>query len=881
MKKQEAYPPKLPIHFFRWFCHPKLVIHIEGDLLEVYGKRVKEKGKWKADLKFWLDVLLLFRPSIIRPMEGYKNLNSFGMFKNYLTIAGRVMARNKVETAINALGLMLGMVSVFLIMLYVRYETGYDTFYPESQNLYRVAWETDNPQTRTPHPMAQAMAHDFPEVQSAVSLTPLWGSGLTRETFSFRNPLNDAQFTEANILAVDTTFFDVFGFSVVRGDARKALKNTNTILLSESAADKYFGNEDPIGKQLLVFPDSVLLQVEAVFKDVPAQAHFHFDFLISYVREKSLEPEDAFYSWADFGHYNYVRLQPGTDIKSLESKLLPWLGKYIPNSDEKIRAAQASGITFRLQPVTDIHLKSHLRWELEPNGNMEYVYIMGAVALLTLLIACINFMNLMTAKSTERAKEIGIRKTMGALRQQLSAQFLSESVLMALVSVVLAALVVQGLLPFYREFTGQSVQLNYEDVLLGLGIIGLLVGLASGVYPAWIISKIQPQSILKGKFKTSGRGVRLRNSLIVFQFAISMILISGAIIIYNQLNFIQQKNLGFSKEAVLVVPIRTDELNEKIETLKTELLTVNGVSAVSASSNMPGGGFNQNTISLIDKPDNEISCSEMFVDYDFNKTMNLSLADGRFFQQTDTQNNLPHFILNETAARQLNVENLIGKEINWHAYDEDRPVRGRVVGIVHDFNFQSLHEPLRPLLLVLYPAYNHLVVKLTTENLNESIADIKQVYNLFETNFAFEFSSLDDQLNKQYALDKQTATMFSGFAGLTILIACFGLFAMAMLTFQQRTKEVSVHKVLGASSINLIVLLMRDFTKLILLAILLAVPIAWWLMDRWFNNFIYQVGIGPEIFVVSGMVLLGLAWITLIYLTLRTTRLNPAETLKG
>ncbi|MFM8913402.1 MAG: ABC transporter permease, partial [Flammeovirgaceae bacterium] len=580
-------PPKLPLRFFRWYCHPKLVNHIEGDLLEEYGNRLKEKGKWRADLKFCVDVLLLFRRRIIRPMEGYQNLNSLGMFKNYIIIASRVMARNKVQTAINTLGLMLGMVSVFLIMLYVRYETSYDTFYPEPQNLYRITWETDNPQTRTPHPMAQAMVHDFPEVQSAVSLSPLWGPGLTRETFSFRNPLNNVQFDEANLLAVDTTFFDVFGFPVLRGDGRKALKNTNAILLSESAAYKYFGSDDPIGKQLVVFPDSAVLQVEAVFKDVPAQSHFHFDFLISYIREKSFDPEDEYYSWADFGHYNYVRLQPGTDIKALESKLLPWLGKYIPNSDEKIRAAQANGITFRLQPVNDIHLKSHLRWELKPNGNIEYVYIMSAAALLTLLIACINFMNLMTAKSTERAKEIGIRKTMGALRQQLSAQFLSESVLMAFMAVALAVLVVQVLLPLFQDFTGQVVQLNYQDVLVGSGLIGLLVGLGSGIYPAWIISSIQPQSILKGKFKASGRGVKLRNSLIVFQFIISMILISGAVTIYDQLNFIQQKNLGFSKEAVLVVPIRNDELREKMETLKAELLHVNGVSLVSASSNMP------------------------------------------------------------------------------------------------------------------------------------------------------------------------------------------------------------------------------------------------------------------------------------------------------
>lgn len=803
------------------------------------------------------------------------------MFYNYLKIAVRNFFRNKMNTLVNVAGLALGIGSVVLISLYIRYETGYDKYYDGYENLYRITWENENPQTRTPHPMAQAMVDDFPEVESAVSLSPIWAAGLTRETFSIRNPETDTRFDVSNILAVDTTFFDVFRFPVVKGDGRKALRNTNAILISESAAKKYFGDEDPIGKQLAVYPDSILLEVMAVFKDVPRQSHIQFEYLVSYLREKTFEPDDEYYKWGDFGHYNYVRLKPGVDPKALEAKLLSWIRKYIDITDEQFTAAMAANIGFRVQPVTDIHLKSHLRWELESNGNIEYVYIMAAAALLTLLIACINFMNLMTAKSTERAKEIGIRKTMGAVRRQLSFQFLSEAVILSLASVVVALFLVEGALPLYNSFTGHSVTLEYIIVLPVLLLLGLVVGILSGLYPSLVLSAIQPHSIIKGKFQNSAKGNRLRSALIVFQFAISMILISGSAIIFSQLDFIRNKDLGFDSETLLVVPLKGEALSDRMNALKTELLKVDGVSSVSASSNMPGGQFNQNSVSTIDKPEHQVSCSEVFVDHDFIKTMNIELAEGLFFQEQNFTDTAFYFVINETAAKQLNVTNLVGSELNWYSYDDDRPVKGRLVGIIKDFHFQSLHEPLRPLLMVMYPAYNHLIVKLNTQNLNSRMTEIERVYRQFDHDFDFEFSFLDQRLNKQYETEARTGIMFGFFAGIAIAIACFGLFAMAMLTYAQRNKEISVRKVLGASFSSLVVLLLSDFTRLILLSIVLAIPVAWWGMHRWLDNFIYKVAVRADVFVVSALILLAIAWLTLGYLTLKTSRLNPAETLKN
>jgi putative ABC transport system permease protein len=460
-------------------------------------------------------------------------------------------------------------------------------------------------------------------------------------------------------------------------------------------------------------------------------------------------------------------------------------------------------------------------------------------------------------------------------------QFIGESILVTGIALAFALLVLEASLPFYNSITGQSLALSYWEALPVLLTIGLVIGIGSGIYPAVFLSAIQPQSILTGKFQTSARGNGLRNGLIVFQFAISMVLISGAVIIYHQVDFVRNKNLGFSKEEVLVIPLKDEHMDRRIEAIKNELSRVEGVVSVSASSNMPGGQFNQNSIAMVETPENDLSTSEVFVDYDFQKTMNLEVTEGRYFTIDDKPSSTEmKFVINETAARQLSNSSVVGKEINWYAYENDQPIVGRVVGVVKDFHFQSLHEPLRPLLMIPYPAYNHLIVKLNTKNFEGSLAQIKTVYQEFENSFQFEFAFLDDQLDRQYESEARTGIIFSAFALIAIIIACFGLFGMAMLTFSQRMKEVSIRKVLGASVGGLVILLLRDFTKLIVFAIILATPLGWWLMDRWLNNFIYQVSIHPMVFIVSGLALIAIAWVTLGYFTLKTSRVNPAEVLK-
>lgn len=799
------------------------------------------------------------------------------MLISYLKIAFRNLLKNKIYTAINLAGLAFGIASAFLIFTYINEELNYDRFHREAENIYRVIWEDENPQTRTPHPMAQALVRDFPEVESGVSLTPLFGPGLTKEMHSFRNLEKDERYDEANILAVDTTFFDVFTFPLVRGNAKNVLHHVNGLLISESMAKKYFGDGDPLGRHLAVDSDTMLVEIVGVFKDVPRHAHFHFDFLISYVREKSLDPEDEFFSWADFGHYNYVRLRPGSDAKQLESRLMEWAKTYFHPTEDQYERLIKAGFGFRLQPVTDIHLHSRLRWELEPNGNIYYIYILAAAAVLTLVIACINFINLTTAKSAERAKEIGIRKSLGAFRTQLAMQFISESLLVALAAVVLSILIIEAGLSFFNSFMGTGLEINYVQYLTLLLGLGSIIGIISGFYPAIYLSSIRPSLILKGNVTESHQGTGVQNGLIVFQFALSMALISGSLIIFSQLDFLKHHDLGFNREGVLVIPVKNDALRRQFEPLRNELMKIEGVRAVSAASNIPGKQFNQNPIAAINDPSFTLASSECVIDGDFFITLGIELKEGRLFSRDRYTDSTMAFVLNETAAAQLNVGT--GSEINW---DRDGAfLRGEVIGVVKDFHFQSLHEPLRPLLFALGSGFNFILIRTDLTKLESRIRTIEATYRQFDSLFTFEFSFLEDQLEQQYITERRLGNAVALFAVIAIGIAAFGLFAIALLAFYRRTKEIGIRKILGASPAGLLYLVLKNFTIMVLVAVVLATPFTWLTMNRWLENFTYRITIGPLVFVLAGISLVVMCWITLSYMTVKTTRLNPAETLKN
>jgi putative ABC transport system permease protein len=804
------------------------------------------------------------------------------MIRNYFKISFRNLLKNKSYSLINVVGLALGITCVFLIVQYLRKEVAYDKFHEGSENIYRVIWASENPQTRTPHPLAQAMVHDFPEVENAVSLSPLWGPGLTRETFSIRNPEKDIQYDETGILAVDTTFFKVFSFQLLRGNPDKVLKKMGGILLSEKAAHKYFGTDNAIGKFLSVNDDKVLIEVIGVFKDVPELSHFHFDFLVSYILEKALEdPDSKYYTWSDFGHYNYVRLKPGSDPKKIEAQLTEWLKGYVDWSSEDFKSLEENNYGLRLQPITDIHLKSNVRWELEGNGNIEYVYMMIAAAILILIIACINFINLTTAQSAERAKEIGIRKTLGAIRSQLIFQFTGESVMIALAAMLMSVVLIELLLPFFSIVTGNTLDFSLTSMIAILGAIGVFVGIIAGIYPSLYLSAVKPTSVLKGKFLQSPKGTSVRKAFTVFQFSASMVLICTAFIIYTQLQSVRNRSVGFNKEEVVVIPVKNqDALEDHFQDLQTEIRAIAGVSAVSAASNIPGRSFNQHQIFAATDPDNDIDASEILVDHDLLKVLDITMVQGRDFLRDNPADADNAFIINETAAKNLQLDNVVGKEITWNR--DGNLITANVVGVVKDFNFQSLHQNVKPLLIKLQKnGFNYILLKINTADFPKTVKAIEAAWKKFDNRFGFEFFFLSESVNQQYRNEEKINQVIIAFAAVAVLIACFGLLGIAALTFRNKTKEISVRKVMGAGFFSLIILLLKDFTILILAAIVIATPIVVWMMTNWLHNFAYQVEISPLIFVASGVFLIFISWVTLSYLTFTLAKVNPATTLKN
>ncbi len=799
------------------------------------------------------------------------------MLKNYLKIAARNLLRHKAYSFINLAGLALGMTCAFLIVLYVRDELRYDQFHANAERIYRIAWINEHPQTRTPHPMALAMARDLPEVENAVSLSPLWGPGLTRRIFSIRHA--DKRFDETNALSVDTTFFNVFAFPFVAGDPRTALREPFAIILSERAAEKYFGAEEALGKTLRI-DNEIDLKVTGVVKNVPAQSHFHFDFLVSYALLKQRD-NSSYYTWADFGHYNYILLKPGADPQAVAAKIPHWIGPYLDWPEADLAELRAGGVRFELQPVTDIHLRSHLKWELEPNSDIAYVYLFSAIAIFILLIAGINFMNLATARSATRAKEVGMRKVLGAVRGQLIGQFLGEALLLSFGALALAIALVEVLLPVFNLLSGKNLALQYFEepqLLLGMCGLALFLGVFAGSYPAFFLSAYQPAKTLKGEIKRGQRSVRFRRVLVVTQFAFSIALIAGTGIVATQLNFLRAQKLGFAKEQIAVLRMKARALRLQYQTVKEELLRLPGVVSVAAVSNVPGSRFNGNPIQWRTEEDQDVA--QMRVDYDFFRTLDIPLAAGRPFQREMTTDADSAFILNETAARLYNWDNAVGQRITW--FDDDHTRRGTIIGVVRDFHFQSLHTRIEPLIINIGQsrAFNYFLVKLESDNLAATMQSLAPVWKKFDPEFDFEYSFLEADFDQLYRAEARIQTLFGYFTALAIFIACLGLYGLAAFTTQQRTKEIGVRKVLGASVASVVGMLSQDFIKLVVLANLFAWPAAYCAMSLWLQDFAYRVPINWAVFVLAGLGALVIALLTVSTQAFKAATTNPVEALR-
>ena len=799
------------------------------------------------------------------------------MLKNYLNITLRNFVKNRTFSVINILGLVIGITSCLLIGLYINYETSYDKHFQNADNIYRIAWKSDNPQTRTPHPMALAMEADFPEVVQATSLSPIWGPGLTRPTFVVEYEAN--KFDETGIFSADSTFFDVFSFDLISGNKKTALTQPGGIVITREMARKYFGSENALGKTLRI-NDRYDFEVTGVMQNIPKNTHFHFDFLISYVTLKLTETGE-YYTWSDFGHFNYVVLRDDTDPKQLESRMPEWFCKQRTCSDESMASFNAGDIGFMLQHVPGIHLHSNIKWELEANNSISYIYIFAGAAVFILLIACSNFTNLTTARSLTRAKEVGLRKTVGAGKSQLIFQFISESVIMSAIAVFLSLFLLELITPWFSKFAGISEPESFLTLKsAGFLILGtILLGVVSGSYPAFVLSKFQPQRVLKGAFSSSKDGLWVRKGLVILQFSISAILIAGTLIIFRQLDYLKNTDLGFEKEQVAVIPIRSQETRERFDALKDELLKIPDVSAVTASSNIPGGTFNQQQVQwLADDP--SIDISELQVDYDFTGTLGIDLVAGRGFSREYVEDAGGTFLINEIAAQELGMENPVGEEINF--IDDDETMTGKIVGVVSDFHYQSLHQVIRPLIIQVRPdQFNYLYVKLDANNISARLAEIENIWHNFDPLFEFDYLFLNAEFESNYRQEEKAGDILLFFSALSILIACMGLFGLTSFSVQTRLKEIGVRKILGAGIPEIIKLFSLEFAKLVLISFIISIPVTIVIMNNWLQSFAYKTSISPGLFIISSVTVIIIAQLTITGITLKAAFANPVESLRS
>lgn len=799
------------------------------------------------------------------------------MLRNYMLVAWRNLKKHQLYAFINILGLAMGIVACWLIGLYISDELAYDQFHERANRIFRIAWIDENPQTRTPHPMTYNLTKDFPEVEKAVSLSPLWGPGLTRPQLPVQ--YEDKFFDEGGFFSADTSFFDIFSFKTLAGSPSEALKMPWGMVITRDIAQKYFGNEDPIGKVMTVRGNRDFT-VGAVIENIPNQSHFHFDFLISYLTLKPLEIGN-YYQWTDFGHYNYLLLSPNTNSAELEAKLNIWSKNYIDWSEGDMESFQAGLQGFKLQPLTDIHLYSHLRWELGINSHISYIYMLGFAALFILLIACINFMNLSTARSMERAREVGLRKSIGAMRGQIFGQFLAESALNVLLAVCLAVVSVDLLLPFFSQISGKQLEfdlIGHFEIWLGIILTVLLIILMAGSYPAIYLSAFQPIKVLQGRLHLNPRGANFRRFLVVLQFGLSALLISGTFIIFQQINYLQQAHLGFDRTHVMVIPLKDNRNRANYQSFKTEVLQHTNIVGATAASNVPGGRFNRHTF-YWENPENMVSLAELNVDQDFFEVMDISVQEGRKFSLDFPVDPAKSVMLNETASKQFEWENPIGQQIAF--WDADSFRHFTVVGIFNDFNFQSMHHQIAPLVFGNQESeFNYVLVKLMGNKLRESIAYIEQSWQAFDPNRPFEYSFLEDDMAQLYQAEERMGHVIGTFSSIAILVACLGLLGLITFMAEKRKKEIGIRKVLGASIKDIIALLTLDLSKLIIFSLVLALPISWILAKNWLQAFAYQVSISPAVFIFTILILILLAFITLMYSVYKAANQDPVESLK-
>jgi putative ABC transport system permease protein len=805
------------------------------------------------------------------------------MIRNYFKTAFRNLLRNKAFTTINVLGLALGIATCLLIMLFVTNELSYDRYNKDYQRMYRVVFKGkvqggELKEAVTMAPVASTLQREFPEVQQA-----------TRIHSDDRPPIayGDKIFRGDQLAFVDSNFFSVFTLPLIKGNPKTVLAEPYSVVITKKLAKKYFGNEDPIGKMIVYKNNGSSMKITGMIDEVPVNSHFHFDLFVSL----STVPKSRAEDWMSSSYYTYLVLPEGYDAKKLEAKLPSIMDKYVsPQLKEKMGVTMAefrangNDINFHLQPIKDIHLHSDLTGDMEAYGNITYVYIFSAVAIFMLMIACINFMNLSTAGASKRAKEVGVRKVMGSLKSQLIGQFLSESLLVTGAALVLAVVFVYLALPVFNHLSEQNLRFDIFNspgtIVLLLGF-GLFTGLLAGSYPAFYLSSFNPVQVLKRRFSTGKSGNRLRSGLVVFQFFISIILIVGTAVVYKQLSYIHNTDPGYNKDKVLVIH-ETYLLDRNQNAFREQLLLDPRIVRVTASAYLPAGGSNSNNFFIYgDNNSSQVTKTLRYeVDEEYIPTLGMKVLAGRNFSK-DFGADSSGIIINQVAARTFGWgDSALGHTLTHTENDGSKRVY-TVIGIVRDFHFKSLHEIITPLVMTKGTDYGTMIAKINTTDTKSLLNSIEQKWNAFNAGAPFAYSFLDERYNNTYKAEQNIMKILGIFAGLTIFVACLGLFGLVTFTAERRTKEIGIRKVLGADVTGIVSLLSRDFLKLVVLAFVIAIPVAWIVMNKWLEDFAYKVNIGVWEFGLAIVLALFVTILTVSFKAIRAALANPVDSLRS
>ncbi len=855
-RKQNDKPPKIPEYIIGRMFPDNNYYTTVSDMEEDYKSILIEKGVYYAKMWYWLQALSALPHYFVQRLKW-----SIVMFKNYLKIALRNIKRNKGYSFINIAGLAIGMACCILISIWVLDELSYDHFHPQADSLYRVEGNLDFSGRNyhvnvTPYPLAPALKEEIPDIQDATRYVGVGGQLLRYQ---------DKAFFENNIRAVDPSFLFLFAFPLVQGDKETALNSPYSLLLTEEMAEKYFGKSVPIG-QTVTINNQHEFTVTGILKNIPHNTILQFDFLIPYKYLESIGETSESFGFNSIP--TFVKLLENTSVEQVNEKIHGFIRSRIPQI----------GTTLELMPFSRIHLHAYSGWVKEA-GAIKYVYIFSIIAFFVLLIACINFMNLSTARSAGRAKEVGMRKVVGALKRHLIRQFYGESILYAFIALIFAIIIVTTLLSAFSQLASKELSWNVTGIgilLFGLLAITLFTGIVAGSYPALFLSTFQPVRVLRGSLKTGAASKTFRRILVVVQFSLSILLIIGTTIVYRQLNYMKYRDLGWDKEQLLYIVFRGD-MGESYETLKAELKKDSRIMGITASLHLPTNiGSNAGGADWDGKdPELPVLIGISSVDFDYIETLKIDMAEGRSFSKefsTDTQTS---FIVNEEVAKIMDKESVVGERFRFQGID------GTIVGVMKNFHFQSVRSTIEPLAIVINPDYfQFMLIRLAPGDVEGSMKSIEETWNRIVPNYPFEFNFMDERVDQMYRAEERIGTLLRYFSGLAVFIACLGLFGLASFTAEQRTKEIGIRKVLGATAPKITLLLCGESFLLVIAANVVAIPAAYLLMKNWLQSYAYRTTLNVTIFLAAMALALMIALISVSFQAVRAALADPVDSLR-